>query len=181
MKRMVLIPEERLLRYEERDKQKIENTYNDPPEGVMYGGGEDFEEIISNGAGEDSLSSEMIIRAIPKTMKTRAQALLEHLKEREDVITWDDVGQVLLNGNLIPKSNISDLISDAMRARKHFNPVGVREFYNVLNEINIPKDLVRNERRWSEVEKDEIKSTKVPKMTLEKTFRPRGELEWLTF
>ena len=120
-------------------------------------------------------------------MKTRAQALLEHLKEREDVIVWDDVGQVLLNGILIPKSNISDLISDAMRARKHFNPVGVREFYNVLNEINIPKDLVRNERRWSEVEKDEIKSTKVPKVPFdEKTFpaRPRGELEvqeWITF
>ena len=61
-----------------------------------------------------------------------------------------DMGQVLLNGVLIPKSNISDLISDAMRSRKHFNPVGVREFYNVLNEINIPKDLVRNERRWTE-------------------------------
>ena len=149
MKRMVLIPEERLLRYEERNKQRIENTYNDSPEGVMYGGGEDYEEIISNrdrqraintyhdptegifhdapkgimyGGGEDTLSSEMIIRAIPKTMKTRAQALLEHLKEREDVITWDDVGQVLLNGILIPKSNISDLISDAMRARKHFIP-----------------------------------------------------------
>ena len=216
MKRMVLIPEERLLRYKERDKQRIENTYNDSPEGIMYGGGEDYEEILENskcdrqraintyydppvgiyykppkgimyGGGEDTLSSEMIIRAIPKTMKTRAQALLEHLKEREDVITWDDVGQVLLNGILIPKSNISDLISDAMRARKYFNPVGVREFYNVLNEINIPKDLVRNERRWSEVEKDEIKSTKVRKVPFdEKTFpaRPRGELEvqeWITF
>ena len=116
MKRMVLIPEERLLRYEERDKQRVENTYNDSPEGAMYGGGEDFEEILENskrdrqraintyydppegifydapkgimyGGGEDTLSSEMIIRAIPKTMKTRAQALLEHLKEREDVIT----------------------------------------------------------------------------------------------
>ena len=80
----------------------------------------------------------------------------ERLKEREDVITWDDMGQVLLNGVLIPKSNISDLISDAMRSRKHFNPVGVREFYNVLNEINIPKDLVRNERRWSETEKSKV-------------------------
>ena len=39
MKRMILIPEERLLRYEERNKQRIENTYNDLPEGVMYGGG----------------------------------------------------------------------------------------------------------------------------------------------
>ena len=157
MKRMVLIPEERLLRYEERDKQRAENTYNDLPEGIMHGGGQGSEETR-----EDSLSTEMIVRGIPKTMKTRAQALLAHLKEREDVITWDDMGQVLLKGVLILKSNISDLISDAMRPRKHFNPVGVREFYNVLNEINIPKDLVRNERRWSEAEKNKVSFDETP-------------------
>ena len=138
MKRMVLIPEERLLRYEERDKQKPE---------ILYGGGEEEE------PQEDALSVEMIVRGIPKTMKTRAEALLAHLKERGDVITWDDMGQVLVDGVLIPKSNISDLVSDAMRSRKHFNPVGVREFYNVLNKINVPKDLVRNERRWGKEEK----------------------------
>ena len=104
----------------------------------------------------------MIVRGIPKTMKTRARALLERLKEREDVVTLDDMGQVLLNGVLIPKSNISDLISDAMRSRKHFNPVGVREFYKVLNEINIPKDLVRNERRWSETEKNSLGEKSLP-------------------
>ena len=147
MKRMVLIPEERLLRYEERDKQRAENR--NLPEGTMYGGG-------SEEPQEDSLSVEMIVRGIPKTMKTKAEALLAHLKERGDVITWDDMGQVLLNGVLIPKSNISDLISDAMRPRKHFNPVGVREFYNVLNKINVPKDLVRNERRWAEAEKKKV-------------------------
>ena len=87
-------------------------------------------------------------------MKTRAQALLARLKEREDAITWDDRGQVILKGDLIPKSNISDLISDAMRSRKHFNPVGVREFYDILYEINIPKDLVRNEKRWSKGEEE---------------------------
>ena len=79
MKRMVLIPEERLLRYEDRDKQGSEN---DLLEGIMYGGGDDSEEMQ-----EDSLSVEMIVRGIPKTMKTRAQALLERLKEREDVVT----------------------------------------------------------------------------------------------
>ena len=138
---MVLIPEERLLRYEERDKQRPE---------IMYGGGEEEE------PQEDALSVEMIVRGIPKTMKTRAEALLAHLKERGDVITWDDMGQVLVDGVLIPKSNISDLVSDAMRSRKHFNPVGVREFYNVLNKINVPKDLVRNERRWDETEKKKV-------------------------
>ena len=154
MKRMVLIPEERLLRYEERDKQRPE---------IMYGGGEEEEE-----PQEDSLSVEMIVRGIPKTMKTRAEALLAHLKERGDVITWDDMGQVLVDGVLIPKSNISDLVSDAMRSRKHFNPVGVREFYNVLNKINVPKDLVRNERRWNETEKKKVDE------------KPK-ELKWITY
>ena len=153
---MVLIPEERLLRYEERDKQK-------PEHGMMYGGGEEEEE-----PQEDSLSVEMIVRGIPKTMKTRAEALLAHLKERGDVITWDDMGQVLVDGVLIPKSNISDLVSDAMRSRKHFNPVGVREFYNVLNKINVPKDLVRNERRWDETEKKKVDE------------KPK-ELKWITY
>ena len=157
MKRMVLIPEERLLRYEERDKQRPENE-------MMYGGGKEEEEEPQ----EDSLSVEMIVRGIPKTMKTRAEALLAHLKERGDVITWDDMGQVLLDGVLIPKSNISDLVSDAMRSRKHFNPVGVREFYNVLNKINVPKDLVRNERRWDETEKKKVDE------------KPK-ELKWITY
>ena len=155
MKRMVLIPEERLLRYEERDKQKPE---------IMYGGGEEEPQ-------EDSLSVEMIVRGIPKTMKTRAEALLAHLKERGDVITWDDMGQVLVDGVLIPKSNISDLVSDAMRSRKHFNPVGVREFYNVLNKINVPKDLVRNERRWGKEEKMDEKPNELKWITLYLCFK----------
>ena len=155
---MVLIPEERLLRYEERDKQRPE---------IMYGGGEEEEEEEEE-PQEDALSVEMIVRGIPKTMKTRAEALLAHLKERGDVITWDDMGQVLVDGVLIPKSNISDLVSDAMRSRKHFNPVGVREFYNVLNKINVPKDLVRNERRWDETEKKKVDE------------KPK-ELKWITY
>ena len=157
MKRMVLIPEERLLRYEERDKQRAEHR-----DDIMYGGGEDSEET-------DSLLVEMIVRGIPKTMKSRAEALLAHLKERGDIITWDDMGQVLLDGVLIPKSN---MVLDAMRSCKHFNPVGVREFYNVLNKINVPKDLVRNEKRWDEAEKKESINEKTKELTIP---------EWISF
>ena len=177
MKRMVLIPEEKLIRYEKQESEQVGDVepptngqtggvqppihypagnypgynyiYNYPKyPGSMIGGGEDSEET-------DSLSVEMIVRSIPKSMKKRAEALLAHLKEREDIITWDEMGQVLLNGVLIPRSNITDLVSDAMRFRKNFNPVGVLEFYKVLKEINIPKDIVRNERRWSEGKADQ--------------------------
>ena len=175
MKRMVLIPEEKLIRYEKQLNEQVEDGPTNSQTGgsifpIHYPGGNyPGHDYLYNypkypgsmiGRGEDdegSMSIEMIVRSIPKSMKKRAEALLAHLKEREDVITWDDMGQVLLNGVLIPKSNITDLVSDAMRPRKNFNPVGVHEFYKVLKDINIPKDIVRNEQRWSEGEQKEKK------------------------
>ena len=56
----------------------------------------------------------------------------------------------------VPESNISDLVSDAVRGRKNFNPVGSKEFFNVLSKLNMPKDLVRNEERWKEAEMDRV-------------------------
>ena len=176
MKRMVLIPEEKLIRYEKQlngptIEQAGGSTFSwgiRPP--IHYPGGNypghDYlypkypGSMIGSGEEEESMSIEMIVRSIPKSMKKRAEALLAHLKEREDVITWDDMGQVLVDGVLIPRSNITDLVSDAMRPRKNFNPVGVHEFYKVLNKINIPKDIVRNEQRWGEGKTEEKKKKK---------------------
>ena len=197
MKRMVLIPEERLLRYEQRDKEDSKLA-----EAVMYGGGTEegvpgipknmkagakvllsrLKEKEGDEDSKDSLTPEMIVRGIPKTLKTRALALLARLKEREDVITWDNVGQVVLNGSFIPKSNISDLISDAMRPRKHFNPIGVRKLHDMLNEINIPKDLVRNDKRWAETGKNKVSFDGKTSPGKSKKQKNPGKLKkWLTF
>ena len=54
------------------------------------------------------------------------------------------------------QSNISDLINDAVRARKNFNPTGSREFFRVLAEMNMPRDLVRNEERWMETQRSHL-------------------------
>ena len=98
------------------------------------------------------LSDAVVVEHIPKTMRPRATAILNRLKERPDVITWDKTGEVKLEGESIPQSNISDLISDALRERKNFNPTGSKEFFRVLSKINMPKDLVRNENRWKETQ-----------------------------
>ena len=127
---MFLVPEERYLRCKQREQNPVEP----------------IEE-------EDVIDDEVIVRGFPKTMKARALALLERLKANPKSISWDSTGQVKLNGTLIPKSNISDLISDAMRSRKSFHPEGVCEFFKVLNDINVPKDLVRNEERWKDINK----------------------------
>ena len=92
------------------------------------------------------LSDEVIVKHIPKTMQSRATAILNRLKETPD--TWDKTGEVKLEGENIPQSNIMDLISDALRARKNFSPTGSKEFFRVLSKMNMPKDLVRNEERF---------------------------------
>ncbi len=146
MKRMVLIPEERLLQYERQQGDPVSNS-TECDQYTEKGNNE------QNGSGEEKreLSDDIIVRGIPKTMRTRAIALLERLKVRPDVISWDDMGQVKIDGVLIPKSNISDLVSSAMRSRKHFDPVASREFFSVLSKLNVPKDLVRNEEGWKGV------------------------------
>ena len=99
---------------------------------------------------EPQLSDAEVVEPIPKTMRTRATALLNRLKTRPDVITWDKAGRVKIEGETIPGSNISDLVSDAMRSRKNFNPEGSKEFFEALDKINVPKDLVRNQERWKQ-------------------------------
>ena len=65
-----------------------------------------------------------LLSIYPKPWRPRATAILICLKERLDIITWDKTGEVKLESESIPQSNISDLISDALRARKNFNPTG---------------------------------------------------------
>ena len=108
------------------------------------------------------LSDSVIVENIPKTMRTRAVALLNRLKARPDVISWDETGRVSLDGVDIPHSNISDLISDAVRGRKKFNPVGSRQFFRALRKINMPRDIVRNEDRWKEAQIDSGSGEDVP-------------------
>ncbi len=97
-------------------------------------------------------SDTVVVEHIPKSMRPRATVLLNRLKARPDVITWDKSGEVSVARKTIPQSNISDLISDALRARKNFNPTGSREFFRVLSKINMPKDLVRNQERWNQLD-----------------------------
>jgi hypothetical protein len=100
---------------------------------------------------ETELSDSIIVESIPKTARSRAAAILKRLKTRPDIISWDKSGQVSIDGADIPHSNISDLIGDAVRGRKYFNPTGSKQFFRVLSKNNVPKDLVRNDERWKQV------------------------------
>ena len=51
-------------------------------------------------------------------MRQKATAILNRLKTRPDIVSWDESGRVTLEGGKVPESNISDLVSDAVRGQK---------------------------------------------------------------
>ena len=85
-----------------------------------------------------------IIDSVPKTMQNRAKLLIQTLKDHSDVISWNDNGQLVLEGSIIPNSNIVDLVNDVMRKRKGFNPEHSNTFAKALTKINVPEDYLRN-------------------------------------
>ena len=82
---------------------------------------------------EPAMPNADVVESMPPYIRQRAMSLLNRLKARPEVITWDKTGQVKIEGETIPNSNISDLVSDAMRSRKDFNPTGAKEFLQALS------------------------------------------------
>ena len=54
---------------------------------------------------------------------------------------------MILNGKTLPGTNIVDLVNDAIRPRKNFEPRGYEEFVRGLAQINTPEDLIKNDSR----------------------------------
>ena len=147
--------------------------------------------IISDNENQ-TLADSVIVQSVPKTMRERAKAILQRLRTQPSIISWDGSGQVKLEGVTIPQSNITDLISDAVRGRKNFNPKGSKEFFRVLSKINIPRDLVRNDMRWKEAQMEtsprEENETVYPSSSKTKFITPKAstthkktQLHWLSY
>ena len=92
-------------------------------------------------------TDKQIIDSVPKTMQNQAKLLNQKLKDHSDVISWNNNGQLVLEGSIVPNSNIVDLVNDVMRKRKGFNPQHSNTFAKPLTEINVPEDYLRNPDR----------------------------------
>ena len=55
-----------------------------------------------------------IIDSVPETMQNCANLLIQKLKDHSEIISWSDNGQLVLEGSIIPNSNIVELVNDLM-------------------------------------------------------------------
>ena len=89
-------------------------------------------------------TDKQIIDSVPKRMQNHAKLLIQKLKDHSDVISWNDNGQLVLEGSIVPNSNFVNLVNDVMQKRRGFNPKHLSSFARALTEINVPEDYVKN-------------------------------------
>ena len=92
-------------------------------------------------------TDKQIIDSVPKTMQNHAKLLVQKLKDHSDVISWNGNRQLVLEGSIVPNSNIVDLVNDVMPKRKGFNLEHSNTFAKALVKINVPEDYLRNPYR----------------------------------
>lgn len=126
--------------------------------------------IIDDEGGEDTAGSirresaallEEVVETFPKIYKTEARSLLRFMNRQGSPITWDAQGVVHVNGEIIPDSNIVDIMHSVVRVRKVDRlPPGWHNVMTVLKNMNVPKEYVGNPaaRRFLGVGPDTVSS-----------------------
>lgn len=90
---------------------------------------------------------ERLMKTVPQLYKRKALALYDIL-ENSGVVSWNDRGVVSLHGNEIKGSHLEELINDVIRYRKTSNPIGWQAFAQIINELNLSKEVVGNTQRY---------------------------------
>ena len=101
---------------------------------------------------QQALSNSVILSAIAKQYRTKAESSLHHIQTGPSKeLSWDNKGQLIINYEVKEGTHITDLIKDAMRSYHNFHPQGDKLFYNYLAKINVPLGLIGNPQRREEV------------------------------
>jgi hypothetical protein len=107
----------------------------------------DIIEIEKDAIQKNQPNSDRIVNEVPARYQNKARLFLDRLRDSD--ISWNNGGIVLIRGESIQGSNISDLINDVLRNRKDTNPQVWELFANELHRINIPFELIENISRKS--------------------------------
>lgn len=95
---------------------------------------------------KDPLKHSTILATLPSTYKRKAENLINILNAT-GLVDWDRNGTVTIKGEILPSSNIIDLINDTLRPRKNTNPSGWEQFASFMKEVNVPHELIGNPKR----------------------------------
>ncbi len=125
-----------------------------------------------------------IVQVLPKTLQSKAEKILKRIQDNPQVLSWNDKGELKYQGETMPNTNITNLVSDSLKNRKRNNkPNGFEVFTKGLQEINLPEDLIRNPERlqlFRAYGYEKTQMNKSPSISQGKTTPKKKKTQWLT-
>ena len=103
------------------------------------------QEDRKNDVSNDDIDANLV-DVLPNNQQINAKKLLRLLRSQgSDLVSWKSNGDVSIHGQILPGTNIADLVSDIVRS----TPSKIRSpqralFLNTLAEASIPETLVKN-------------------------------------
>ena len=141
----------------------------------------DFTSAIKRDIKEEKPSDQVsmeIVQSLPKTLKNRAELLLQKLKQQGEEVNWNDRGELVYNGKEVRGSNMLDLVNDILRnRRKTSTPQGWEYFARGLAHMNIPNELIQNINRRRTVQQYKQATSDLKPLTAKAT-RNNEEEDW---
>lgn len=111
--------------------------------------GEDNQELEGAVGGEKSTEDDVkkLLINFPVSLVSKAKSMLDMIKTSGNILSYNDQGELIVEGKVVNGSHISDLIYDVLLGRKGFEPRGWEEFLAGLIKMNIPERIVTNTNR----------------------------------
>ena len=103
-------------------------------------------------------TNEVILEYMAKKKRNQAEILLHFVRDNPN-LDWNEHGEVRINGNAIPHSNIVDIIHDFTRDGNSMPAIGAQPFARALRRENVPRVSIGNKNRWRLINEDHYKPT----------------------
>ena len=128
MKKLILIPNEKYARLFSPSVERLERLERLEPMGTKK---------------ENKLSDQDILSLLPEKLREKGKQFLHFLKT-EPSIDWDEKGRVIIDGNILNFSHITDFLKDTLQPGK---PVEHLESWYAKLSDSVPLSLVHAQRR----------------------------------
>ncbi len=109
-------------------------------------------------AAAEKMDLNSLVASLPKTNKNAAKLLIRHL-QATNAIDWNDAGEVLIDGQRVLNSNISELFTAVSRKKAVHAVPGLEAFVNALKRSDVPTAAVVNQRLMGPPPAAEVQQT----------------------
>ena len=126
----------------EDKKEQKSHSENDDPEFLIKQ--EQSKKQTPNACEKQETYTSIVLNSVNPRFKKQAEYLLQLLKSHPNIIRWNERGELVYKDRLFPNSNLADMFNLIFSNRKIKNFSGKNEFFQALEEINVPRHFVKN-------------------------------------